>query len=100
MDAKFSNKKIDSSYHPYNRSNSNQKNDRSNNYNLNNRNNSSYGQSNPFVNRAYNMQKTAILSPNEAELHIHPYSKFDQPFPEFKRPSEIGVLISESNANI
>jgi hypothetical protein len=41
-------------------------------------------------------EKFAIINTNEAELYIHPFSKYDEPFPKFAQPVEVGVMISDS----
>lgn len=78
-------KTYDNSYHPY-RGNPNN--------NGNNRPNST--RYNSYNNNQNRRDKYKILNDSCAQFNIHPYSIYDQPFPKFQQPVEIGCIISES----
>ena len=54
-----------------------------------------HGRNNSF-NRAWK-QKYEIISENSGTFNIHPNSMYDEPFPKFQQPLEIGIILSESN---
>jgi hypothetical protein len=80
----------DQRYQPYQRNNAHNQNkpytNSHKNYN-NNKNN----------NNRHNNLKYSILNETVADLYVHPYSKYDEPFPKFAQPTEVGVIISERN---
>lgn len=51
------------------------------------------GRSGPSNNQG---PKYRVINEREAEINIHPYSRYDSAFPVFQQPVEVGILVSES----
>lgn len=44
-----------------------------------------------------NWKKYEIVDELNGKITIHPSSIYDEPFPKFQQPVEIGIILSESN---
>jgi hypothetical protein len=91
------NRNSEQRFQPYQRNNAPYQNSHQNTNNYNQNRNNNYNNNNNHQNsrNERNNQKYFISSNLEASLYIHPYSKYDAPFPKFSQPTEVGVIISE-----
>lgn len=53
--------------------------------------------SNQQANFRRNLNKFEIESDSSGKVYIHPNSMYNESFPKFQQPVEIGIIVSESN---